>query len=357
MLLNPPPPKRPSVPLTLLIVAVLIAAGGAVGATAVYFELRPGPAHSAPGVGSDRITVVDDLGRTVSAPVNATRLVVLAPSVMDIVYRLGLRDRVVGIGCTLGIAGGIANEYSPNQTSAWNLTSDMCVTDFPSLDTSGVALLEPQLVLTTTITSATDVETLSTTYGLPVVVFSPSTLEGIVGDVRLMATLFPVTMEPALSLEASLGTTLANATAFDTGLSTNGTPIPSVLLTYGFYTGTYYVFGPGSFGQSLVELAGGNSITSGLPLVYGGVNASSVLLDQPGVILYGTSWNDPYLVAGQTPPVWASGAPYWSQLNGTKVAIDVTLVTEADPTMILGLPWILYYLHPTVYPMPPLPPP
>jgi iron complex transport system substrate-binding protein len=287
-----------------------------------------------------------------SVPLNASRIVVLAPSIMDLVYRMGLRDRVVGIGCTVGISGGMENEYSPNQTALWNLSSSMCITDFPSLDTSGVALLEPQLVLASTLTSVLDVDTLVTTYGLPVVMFSPSTLEGIVGDVRLMTEIFPSSSAVGTALESTLEQTLVNATNFDTGLSTNGTAIPSVLVTYGFYSGDYYTYGPGSFGQSIVDLAGGDSISAGLPLEYAGLNASAVLLDQPQVILYGTSWNDPYLVSGQTPSVWTSTAPYWDQLNGTKVAVDVTLLTEADPTMVLTLPWFLHYLHPTLVPVP-----
>lgn len=355
MALNPPVPStrpRASVPLALLVAAVLITAGAAIAATAIYFDLRPGPAAQAPGVGPNRTSVVDDLGRTVEVPLNASRVVVLAPSVMDLVYRLGLRDRVVGIGCTTSETGGIENEYSPNQTALWDLSASMCIADYPSLDTSAVALLEPQLVLASTITSLADVTTLTTTYGLPVVLFAPSTLEGIVGDVRVMTEMFPTTLAVGTVLEANLETTLVNATNFDTGLSNNGTPIPSVLLTYGFYTGEYYTFGPGTFGQSIVDLAGGASVSAGLPLEYAGLNASAILLDQPTVILYGTSWNDPYLVAGQTPSVWTNTAPYWSQLNGTKIPVDVTLMTEADPTMILALPWFLHDLHPSLVPAP-----
>jgi len=182
-------------------------------------------------------------------------------------------------------------------------------------------------------------------------------MEGIVGDVRLMAGMFPASAARATALESTLEGALVNATNFVNGLSTNGTPIPSVLITYGFYSGEYYTYGPGTFGQSIVDLAGGASIAAGLPLEYAGLNASAVLLDQPTVVLYGTSWNDPYLVAGQTPSVWTSTAPYWSELNGTKVPVDVTLVTEADPTMVLALPWFLHYLHPTLVPAPSALPP
>ena len=361
MSLNPAPPPQSAAPRTVsaavFVVIVLITAGIAVGATAAYFDLHPVTVASAPGVGTNRTTVVDDLGRTVSVPLNASRIVVLAPNVMDIVYRLGLRDRVVGVGCTTSITGGIFNEYTPNQTALWGLTNASCVTDYPSLNTAGVALLLPQLVLASTITSATAVQTLTQTYGIPVVILAPSTLEGIVRDVQLVSQMFPSTNSIAVSLESTLELVLANATSFDTNLSNDNVTNPSVLLSYYFYTGEYYTYGPGTFGQSLIDLAGGASISAGLPLQYEGLNASSVLLDQPDLILYGTSWNDPYVVSGETPSVWASEASYWSQLNGTKIAVDIVLVSEADPTMILALPWFLYWMHPTLYPMPSQPPP
>ena len=352
MALNPSPSSVTGVPRTLVVVAVLVAAGLGTTASAVYFELRGNsPAVAGPG----NVTVVDDLGRLVTAPANASRVVVLAPSVMDVVYRLGLRDRVVGVGCTTSIAGGIENEYSPNQTSLWGLSAADCITDYPEVDTEKVAELAPGLVLTSTITSAADVGTLTTTYHLPVVILAPSTLEGIVGDVGLVARLFPEAAANATALEASLQRAIVNATSLDTNLSDDNATIPSVLLTYGFYAGTYYTYGPGTFGQSLIDLSGGSSISSGVPLEYFGMNASAVLADQPAVILYGTSWNDPYLVGGQTPGVWASSAPYWSDLTGSKIPLDVTILTEADPTMVLALPWFLHFLHPSLVPAPSTP--
>lgn len=344
MSLNAAPRPAGSVSKTVLVVAILVTAGIAVAGTAIAYNLLP---HHA-----GEVTVVDDLGRKVDAPLNATRIVVLAPSIEDIVYRLGLSDRVVGIGCTVGEAGGMQNEYTPNQTSLWGLNDSMCITDFPTLDTEKVASLQPQLVLAATITSDAAVQQLTNTYGLPVVILSPSTLQGIVNDVAIVAQLFPTIASTATSLEVSLDAAIVNATNFDSYLSNNSVAIPTVFLTYGFYSGEYYTFGPGTFGQSLVDLAGGDSISAGLPLAYEGVNATAILADQPQVIIYGTSWNDPWIVANQTPTVWASEAPYWSQLNGTKIPIDVTILTEADPTMVLALPWYLYYLHPTLYPAP-----
>lgn len=349
------PPSPPRVAPVVVVVALLVVAGVGIAGTAAYFELHPVRTTSQVDVpiyhnatkyqNFTHETIVDDLGRRVTVPLNATRLVVLAPSILDIVYRLGLGSKVVGIGCEPSQSG-LLGVYSPNQTALWGLSASMCIGDFPTLDDQAVANDSPDIVLASTITSAADVETLSTTYALPVVMLSPSSLQGIVGDVALVASMYPGNTA-ALPVEATLNGVLQNASALDTNLSDNGDPIPTVLLAYYFDGGGYYTYGPGTFGESLIELAGGSDVASGAPLTYFEMNASVVLNDEPQVVIYGTSWNDPALVSGETPSNWTT-APYWSQLNGSLHAIDVTVITEADPTMILALPLIEYWLQPTL---------
>lgn len=359
---RPAPPVAPAV----FVVAMLVVAGIAITGTAAYFELHPvhtntpaasttPPAptpqnnstnpNSTKAKGPTQETVVDDLGRRATVPLNASRIVVLAPSILDIVYRLGLRADVVGLGCA-PTEYGLLSSFSPNQTSLWNLAPSMCINDFPTLDDQAIANDSPGLVLASTITSAADVTELTDTYGLPVVMLAPSGLQGIVGDVALVASMYPGNAK-AVTLEVSLDGALANASALDTNLSDNGDPIPSVLLSYYFDTGGYYTYGPGTFGESLIELAGGSNVAGNAPLTYFEMNATVVLNDEPAVVIYGTSWNDPQLVSGETVQNW-SAAPYWSQLNGSLHAIDVTVITEADPTMILALPLLEYWLQPTL---------
>lgn len=344
--ISPPATGARGISLVVLVVATLIAAGCAVAGTAIYFELRPAPSASG-------VTVVDDLGRSVTAPANPTRVVVLAPSVLDIVYRLGLRDRVVGIGCDVSLQGGLENEYTPNQSSLWGVQPALCIGDYPSISVDELLNVSPQLVLASTLTSAADVEQISVTYHLPVVLLAPTSMEGIVNDVRIVGELFPAASSVVNGLVSLLDQELVSAGHFDTNLSTDGTPLPSLLLTYYFDQGGYYTYGPDSFGQSLVDVLGAVSIASSSPLVYFELNATVVLNDNPDVILYGTSSDDPWIVANETPAQWQSataGAPYWSQLNGTKDPIDITLVTEADPTLILALPLLLHLVHPTLAP-------
>jgi iron complex transport system substrate-binding protein len=340
---SPSAPTARQVSLSLFAAILVIAAAVSIGGTAAYFELRPS-SHAG-------TTVVDDLGRKVSVPTDPGRVIVLAPSVMDLVYRLGLRSSVVAVGCTASLPGGIFNEYSPNQTTLWDLTNASCIADYPTLNTEQIALEHPQVVLASTITSALAVGQLTSVYGIPVVIFAPATLEGIVGDVRIMAQIFPEAASTATALELSLQAVLNNATAWDTNFSNNNVSIPSVLLTYYFDDGGYYTYGPGSFGDSLISLAGGDNIADSVPLLYAEFNASAALADQPQVIVYGTS-NDSYLVSGETPADWPAQAPYWSDLNGTEIGVDITLVSEADPSMIYFLPLLMHWLHPTIVPAP-----
>ncbi len=349
-----PPPESDSrrrVPGALIVVAILVIAGIAVVGGAVYWELHP-PTHPIAG---PTVTVVDDLGRTVVVSENPSRIVVLAPSIMDIVYRLGLRDRVVGVGCDAGIPGGLLNEYSPNQSALWNISAGLCISDYPSLDVDELLNLSPEAVFAPTYTSAAAVEEISVTFGIPVVMLNPTTLQGIVSDVQLVTSIFPVVQGNGTALEAALDDQLVSAANFDSNLSTNGNALPTVLLTYYFDSGGYYTYGPDSFGQSLIDALGAVNVAGTTPLLYFELNGSVVLNDSPEIILYGTSWNDPWLVENETPAQWASpssGAPYWSQLNGTKVALDVTLVSEPDPTLIFELPVLLHIVHPTLYPSP-----
>ncbi len=346
----PSPPKSMPHAVSALVVVVLLVlvAAGAIGGTAAYYALRP--SHSTGG--PDTVVVVDDLGRTMTVPTDAARMVVLAPSIMDIIYRMGLRSHVVAVGCSPSISGGIYNEYSPNQTTLWTLSNASCITDYPSLNTEAIANDTPGVVLASTITSEAAVTTLTQTYHIPVVVLAPADIEGIVGDVRLVAQLFPSASSQAATLESQLSSALSAVSSMDANLSSQQAPVPSVLLTYYFDTGGYYSYGPGTFGASLIDLAGGTNLAAGSPLQYGEVNATVVLSSQPKVILYGTSWNDAYLVAGETPSVWAT-APYWSQLNGEKVPLDVTLLSEPGPSMVLALPELQHLLYPSLVPSPP----
>lgn len=326
----------------VFVVGLLLAAGVAVATTSVYYELRPASTASTGTNGTARtVTLTDDLGRRVTVPFDPGRVVVLGPSIMDSMFRLGLRDRVVGVDCYSPAFGGLTADYSAGQIANWSLTSSMCVQVEP-LVTEQLLNLTPTLVLAATIVSVADVETISTTYGIPVVMLQPPTLSGIEVDVSLLGEIFGVGTA-ARSLNAELSESLANASAVQTSLSDNGTPFPTVLVTYDVDSDGYWTYGPGTFGESLIELASGTSISANATLEYPELSGEQVLASDPQVLIYGTGF-------GLEESYYAT-APFWSSLSavtgGHAYGLNSNYLTEPDPTMVLvGLPLLLGLLHP-----------
>jgi iron complex transport system substrate-binding protein len=335
--LSPPAPARRTISVAVFAVALLVVAGVAVAATAIVYSVQ----GSTPG---GPLTVTDDLGRTVSVPQDPARVVVLSPSIMDSMYRLGLRSHVVGVDCYAASFGGITADYSPDQISLWNLSQSMCVQIAPTLDVEALLNDSPQLVFASTIVSVAAVEEISVTYHLPVVMLQPATLGGIEVDVSLLGTIFGVAAA-ADQLNDQLQVGLANATAVGTNLTDSGVPFPTVLVTYSTDANGYWTFGPGTFGESLIELASATSISANSTSPYPELPGETVLISNPTYLVYGTGFG----LAESS----YSTAPFWSQLSATQdgnaVGINSNYLTEPDPTMILGgLPQLLTLFHPGV---------
>jgi iron complex transport system substrate-binding protein len=345
----PRPASRRAVPVSLVIVAVLIVAGVSVGGTAVYFELRPTPtSHSAANVTHPPVNVTDDLGRTVSVPVDPSRVVVLGPNVMDTMFLLGLRAHVVGVDCSNATLGGLEGDYTPAQVTLWNLTPSMCVLAYPQVSSADLLSLGPQVVLASTVLSIPGLESWSSTYGIPVVFFGPSTLGSVVYDVEMVTSIFGAD-STSVQLVQELQSALSQSSSFLNNLTNNGTTLRSVFMTYypvaaGEPDAGYYTFGPGSFGESLIELAGGVNVAGNATTSSPELSGTVVLYDNPSVVIYGTGFGV-NLTDYQQGPDWAS-IP--AVANGNVTGIDVTLMTEVDPTMVLSIAMLTHLLYPTL---------
>jgi iron complex transport system substrate-binding protein len=321
------------VPVAWVVVIVLVVAGAGVALTAVLTA----SSSQAPSMAGN-ITVTDDLGRTVQIPYDPARVVVLSPSIMDSMYRLGLRSHVVGVDCYAASFGGLSEDYSPDQVALWNLSSAMCVQVGPTFVPSMLVDLAPDLVLSSTIVSIADIEEITTELHVPVVMLQPPTVSGILVDVSLIGEVFGV--EPAAAaLNAQLSVELYTVS----NVTSTAASYPTVLLTYSVDENGYWTFGPGTFGESLLELTGavGLGATSSFP--YPELSPQQVLSGNPSWIVYGVGF-------GLNESTYASG-PDWSSFpavqEGNLSGIDSNWITEPDPTMILeGMPALLAVFHP-----------
>lgn len=336
-----------SIPLTMFVVAMLVVGGLAIVATAAYFELRPsGGTHS-----PSSMTITDDLGRSVTVPSNPGRVVALGGSIVDSLARLGLRSHLVGVDCYAPAIGGISSDYSSDQIALWNLTTAMCVETGPTFNVESLLNLSPQLVLASTIVSAAAVEQIQGQFHIPVLMVQPSTLGGIEVDLTILGQIFGVA-STAAHLNGQLQAVLGEATNVSANVSASFAPLPTVLLTYYVDPANqpepgYFSYGPGTFGESLIELASGASISANATLPYPLLTGDQVLVADPQVIVVATGY-------GQNVSSYAAG-PDWSSFgavqNHTVFGLDSNDLTEPGPTMILeGLPLLLHVLHPSLVP-------
>jgi iron complex transport system substrate-binding protein len=339
---SPSPAPRRTISLAVVVAVALVVAGISVGGTAVYFELRNS------STGPAAVTVTDDLGRSVKVPPDPARAVVLGPSVMDTMYRLGLRSHVVGVDCSNASLGGLEGDYTPSQVTLWSLTPSMCVLAYPQVSSADLLDLNPQVVLASTILSVPGLEQWSSTYGIPVVFYGPSTLGSVVYDVQMTAAVFGPAASSA-GLVTQLQTALSQSSSFLTNLTNNGTVLRSVFMSYypiaaGEPDAGYYTFGPGSFGQSLIELAGGVNVAGNAPTSSPELSGSQVLFDNPSVVIYGTGFGID-LAQYQAGPDWSS-IP--AVQDGNVTAVDVTVMTEVGPSMVLAIPMFIHILYPNL---------
>lgn len=325
-------PARRMVSLTWVVVIVLIVGGAAVTGTATYFALQP---TSTPG----SVPITDDLGRHVVVPADPARVAVLSPSIMDEMFRLGLRNHVVAVDCYAAAFGGLSSDYSADQVAAWNLSSSMCVQVGPTFAPEMLVNLTPDLVLASTIVSVAAVEEITDQLHIPVVMLQPPTLSGILVDDSLLGQVFGIS-SVAASLNAKLSGELYNATAVSSGASS----FPTALVTYAVDSGGYWTFGPGTFGLSLMELTGATSISANTTTPYPELSGAQVLFADPHFILYGIGY-------GLDESAY-SGGPQWSYFSavqdGNVSSVNSNWITEPDPTMILeGIPTLLGIFHPS----------
>jgi iron complex transport system substrate-binding protein len=275
-------------------------------------------------------------------------MVVLGPNVMDIVYRLGVRSHAVGIDCSNASLGGVLGDYTPAQVSLWGLNNSMCVLAFPQLSAESLLAKRPQLLIASSVVPVASLESFSATYRVPAVILSPSTLGGVVYDTQVVAKIFGIGAA-ASALVTQLQQSLASAQQFLTNLTNAGTPLRTVFVTYyavpaGSPSAGYYTFGPGTFGQSLLELSGGVNVASNATTSTPEFTGSQVLAANPAEIVYGTGF-------GVALPQYQQG-PDWSSFSavrhGNATAVDVTLMTEVDPTMVLSLHLFRHLLYPSL---------
>lgn len=140
---------------------------------AVAVALIAGAAPRTVAAQSASRTVTDEVGRTMKVPLEANRIVSLAPNLTETIYALGLDDRLVGDTDLCDTPA--AAKSKPHVGNPQN----------PSMEE--IVALHPDLVLATTSINRVDTADALKNLGIPVYTTDPETVRGMLDSARHMA--------------------------------------------------------------------------------------------------------------------------------------------------------------------------
>lgn len=278
-----------------------------------------------PGPSAATVTVIDDFGRTVSVPDDVQRLISLTPSTTEIVFALGLEERLVAVDAV--------SDY-PAELAEMNLTR---IGTYPSVALESVVAMAPDLVVVADIIAVTDIDRMAA-QGIAILVLGPKTLNDLLQDILLLG-LVTDTLSEAEEVVDVLQARIDAVTEATAGVIER----PMVYLE--FYP--LWTFGPGSFGQNLIIMAGGRNAGADLTSPFGEVTNEFVIAAQPDVILYTKG------IFTETTNASIAARQGWSDIpavqNDAIHPIDDNEVSRTGPRLVDALEDMVRILHPELF--------
>jgi len=227
------------------------------------------------------VSIIDDLGRNVTiTKYPPGRIVSLAPSCTEILFALGLGEKVVGVDTY--------SDYPPEvkeRVNAGNLTTVGSLMDI-SIET--VVGLKPDLILATGGVQRPVVESLEG-LGLPVVVLYPKGFNGTLADISL-AGKATGQIDEAEAIVADM-----QKRAQEIADKTRDASRPRVYVEYS-QAGGYWTFGGASDVNELISMAGGVNVFAGFAPKYISTSTEEVAKANPEIIIISNAILDIYTI-------------------------------------------------------------
>jgi len=274
------------------------------------------------------VSVVDDAGRTVEIATTPQRLISLAPSNTEILFALGLGDKVVGV-----------TDFCDYPAEAQAIEKVGGIE--PNLEK--LVDLDPDLVLAiggspAQVEKATEMEKL----GLTVLVLEPGDIEGIVANIALVGKATGAEKE-ASELVAKMRKRFEDVTTKTEGADSN----PKVFFELDATDPSKpYTPGPGSFIDALISLAGGSNIGASAKMQWAQLSTEEIIAQDPDIIVLGDA------NYGMTPKM-VKERPGWDVIaavrNNRIYPIDDNLISRPGPRIMDGLEALARIIHPELF--------
>jgi iron complex transport system substrate-binding protein len=270
----------------------------------------------------------DDMGREVIINEIPQRLVSHVPSITEMLFALGLEERVVGVSdyCDYPEAAlsktSVGNYFNPSLENIVALEPDLVLTDRHSEGIVQLGELEPPINY---------------------MVIDPKDIDGIFEDLELLGKVTGTEGE-AEELIENMQDSIADVLAL-----VEGSPRPRVLYIIDATDLTFpWTAGPGSFVDTFITMAGGENVAAGAQGAWVQLSLEEIVNADPEIIIlpakHGTAFTSPETLMEH--PVWQGTA---AVKKGGIFIIDDDLVSRSGPRIIQGLEELARIIHPELF--------
>lgn len=296
--------------VTVLALSLL---GGVVGCSKDTTQQAAAPSASFP------VTITDDAGREVTVDARPERIVSLAPANTEILYSLGVLDRVVGVTTY--------DDYPPEVSAVEK------VGDFVTPNLEAITAARPDLILVTTGVQADVIQKLENT-GAAVVAIDPQSLEAVYASIGLVGS---------VTGEAAKAEQVVSEMKDELAIIQEAIDAAPVTCFIEIAQDPLFTAGSGTLINDLIEQAGGENVVTDEGYV--AYSLEQLVTDDPEAYLATKgSMSDPAQLEKRS-----GYSSLTAVKDGRVYVLDDNLVSRPGPRVIQGIRQIAEALHPDAF--------
>lgn len=268
--------------------------------------------------------LTDSFGREVTIPKQPERIVSLAPSSTEILFALGLGDKVIGVTDVC--------DY-PEEALAIEKMGG-----FQGVNVEKIVAANPDLIIADSLTTKEVVEQLES-FGFPVLAIRAVSVEEMLQHIELIGR--------AANVKAKAEEVIAGLRGRVEAISQRVKDIPDderPLVFYEVWYDALMSVGPNTFIHDVIELAGGKSVTADATTDWPVVDLEVLLAKNPEVVILGHT--------GQTPEQ-VKARVNWQTVDAVKnnqvYTINPDLFSRPGPRLVDALEEVAKILHPNLF--------
>ncbi|MCK9439896.1 MAG: cobalamin-binding protein [Methanothrix sp.] len=280
---------------------------------------------------NNTITVTDDLGRQVSITSAPQRIVSLSPSNTEMLFALGLGDRVVGVTKYCN--------YPPEVESLKDSGMVEVVGGYVDPDFETILSLRPDLVLTSR-THSSEAISLLDKESIPIFVVDPNNLSRIILSIEKIGKITEKEVEASELCNRMKSRIRA--------VSDTVSSLPKTRVLYIVWHDPVRTAGAGTFEDEVIEKAGGVNIFHDLS-GYALVDPEAIAMRNPEVIIACSGMG----TGADKPIQWAETERglnlTLARKNGRIYQAEGDIITRAGPRIVDGLEMFAKFIHPEAF--------